>query len=162
MAFRTQTQRAVRVLVCVAAAVALVSVAAPLFTAGFAPVARSPAQVALRASSSGSDRSDEQPSQPFFATARAWGCAAFLALAVMAPAAQAADPIISGNAKGDPNLSFTDLLPNPSGGKSLLDELKDPTFGKVQYTQTSAEKKFFDGREKMPEVQKGESFAKSK
>ncbi|CAE8609353.1 unnamed protein product [Polarella glacialis] len=93
---------------------------------------------------------------------RAFGCAAVLAVALLAQGANAAesevDPnkgneregIPSGNAKGDPNLSYSSLLPNKGGG-SLLGMLSGEgkaadgsptTFDKVAYGETKEEKKF--------------------
>mmetsp|Transcript_31047 Transcript_31047/g.49881 ORF Transcript_31047/g.49881 Transcript_31047/m.49881 type:complete len:174 (+) Transcript_31047:85-606(+) len=150
MAQRTRTQRAVRVVCLAAAAAALASVTA--FTGGFFAAgaqSRAPAQAALRGFQEFQESEEfEKPAgaaASFASGFRAFGCAAVLAVAVLAQGgvakAQEREGIPSGNAKGDPNLAFSSLLPNP-GGKSLLSELNDPTFGKVAYTESPADKNF--------------------
>ncbi|CAE8586124.1 unnamed protein product [Polarella glacialis] len=155
MAQRTNTRRAVRAVCFAAAAAALSSVAAPLFTGGFlADGAQSrapaPARAALRSRFQAGGFQAQFEGEPagiasFVSSFRAFGCAAVLAVAVLAQGgvanAQEREGIPSGNAKGDPNLAFSSLLPNP-GGKSLLSELNDPTFGKVTYTESPADKNF--------------------
>ncbi|CAE8714216.1 unnamed protein product, partial [Polarella glacialis] len=159
MAQRTRTQRAVRVVCLAAAAAALASVTA--FTGGFFAAgaqSRAPAQAALRGFQEFQESEEfEKPAgaaASFASGFRAFGCAAVLALAVLAQGANAQERegIPSGNAKGDPNLAYDKLLPNRSG-KSLLAELGDESFGKaangspttfdkVAYGETKEEKKF--------------------
>ncbi|CAE8586123.1 unnamed protein product [Polarella glacialis] len=177
MARRTNTQRAV----CfAAAAAALASVSVPLFAGGGGFLAdgaqsRAPAQAALRsrfqADEFQAQFEEEEPVQgasSFASSFRAFGCAAVLAVAVLAQGgvaanAQEREGIPSGNAKGDPNLTLESMLPNP-GGKSLLSELNDPTFGKVAYDETPAEKRFKtrkSGKYTQTEAQKAEEAQKA-
>ncbi|CAE8622513.1 unnamed protein product, partial [Polarella glacialis] len=136
MAQRTRTQRSVRVVCLAAAAAALASVAAPLFTGGFSAAnraqSRAPAQAALRGFQEFEEFEEPAGAAESFASGfRAFGFAAVLAVALLAQGANAAesevDPnkgneregIPSGNAKGDPNLSYSSLLPNKGGGSLL-------------------------------------------
>ncbi|CAE8582873.1 unnamed protein product [Polarella glacialis] len=170
MAQRTRTQQAARVVCLAAAAAALASVAAPLFTGGFSAAnsaqSRAPAQVALRGFQEFQEFEEfEEPAGAAESLAsgfRAFGCAAVLAVALLAQGANAQERegIPSGNAKGDPNLQYSSLLPN-KGGKSLLAELGDESFGKAAYGSPTTFDKVAYGETK-EEKKFAEKYAKNK